>query len=165
MPSMALTLPVQRRSPIIVPRRDMVVLGGDSVMLEVLLVESDRPDAAPYAVELVGLGAALTLTVWDTPRVADYGLTLRGVASRAVYTGQAVEGQSGRIDVEMPAGVSNGWAGRLGWSVQLEYDGAFSTLCWGALSVMPGPGARTPDPLLDDNDEPISDDNSETIKV
>ena len=57
-------LPYLRSTPIHIPRRDLVVGGADSVLLEVGVVESDDPSA--QAIVLTGGigGPALRMTVW-----------------------------------------------------------------------------------------------------
>ena len=80
-------LPYLRSTPIHIPRRDLVVGGADSVLLEVGVVEFDNPSA--QAIVLTGGigGPALRMTVWPWSYVHwpwDYGRPSQPALHRAV---------------------------------------------------------------------------------
>src|SRR4249920_2269947 len=68
MTTLALTLPLDRISPVRVPTRDLVLGGTDSVTLLVSIVDRDSPDALP--IELSGGigGPAVSMFVWPDSR-------------------------------------------------------------------------------------------------
>lgn len=146
MTAFAFTLPVARRSPIIMPRRDLYLGNGDSLTLALTLVDSDRPDAA--AVDLSGVGPRVRLTLWSGIMRCDYGLTLTGARAVAVVDGVVADPVLGRVDMAIEPGVLRTYQGRLGWSIQLDYAGPVTTLAWGVVNLRPGPVLADGDVLL-----------------
>ena len=73
MTQLAVTLPIDRVSPVRIPVRDLVLGGTDSLTLCVTVVECDNPDAPP--IELTGGigGPAVSLFVWPGGYGPGYG--------------------------------------------------------------------------------------------
>lgn len=167
MTTATLTLPANRRSYIHIPRRDLVLSGGDDLTFAVSLVEADRPDAEK--IELRGIATALYLTVWRcSPSCWDYGMW-RLLTNRAnvVQSVQAVADVTtlGLCRFTLPRGALADHGRRLSYSIAYD-DGDMRDLCWGHMHVRPSPVRGLPDAardllnddytlILSDNDLPI----------
>lgn len=167
MATMALTLPLARRSLTCIPCRDLAMAAGDGFVLQLTLVAADRPDAAPLSI--AGLGAQVRLMVWRYRPgcgCGDYGPRYRS-GTAGVMTATIVDGPAGRADIMIPASATAGWAGRLGWQVQLEYNGDVSVIVHGVLQVRPSPSltGTTMDLLADDGLTQLTDDTFSPIEV
>lgn len=178
MTTFAMTLPLARRSAIRIPRRDLVLGGGDSLTLAMTLVAADLPGAAP--VDLGATGALVRLTVWYRSGAWDYGsvLWLRDRASVLLSVNAAVSLTTpGLATVALGRGVLANHCGPLAYSIQVNQGAASSEIAWGVLQVRPGlvvteqgtvvvpPGVVQPPPaavgpyLLNDDYTPILGDN------
>lgn len=156
MAAQSMTLAIQRRSPIHIPRRDLVLSGADTLRLTVHLRESDTPDAEP--VGMVGLGPRLRLALghigpawrWDYGHAPSLSLAYRS----PVWTGFGVASltEEGRVDIDIPRGALGDACGRLWWALQLDYARALTILAHGVAQVLPAP------PLADDTAPLLADD-------
>jgi len=169
MPSMALTVPYIRTSPLHIPRRDLVLAAADSLYLRVTVVDSDDPCA--QALDLTGGigGPSAQFTVWaDVPGQYwhEYGMwhpvTGQLLASIPGVTSDAL----GAFDFAFPSGTMSLWPRRCIWAVQLSYDtqGA-EVLLFGRLHVRPGgvPFMLPAPALLTDDRIPITTDILEPV--
>ncbi len=168
MTTATLTLPANRRSYIHIPRRDLVLSGGDDLTFAVSLVEADRPDAEK--IELRGVASALYLTVWHCSTAWDYGawrlMTYRPPVVRSV---QAVADVTtlGLCRFTLPRGALADHGRRLSYSIAYD-DGDMRDLCWGHMHVRWSPVRGLPNAtsaLLNDDYTPILDDNYLPIEV
>lgn len=163
MTVLALTLPLARRSLHRIPRRDLVLEGGDTLTLELQVVASDHPGAA--AVDIAGLGPELRLLVWHAPLLWDYGRPNLG-AVRWSALATVEPDTSGRAQIVVPAGTGCGWGQALGWSLQLRRLDDVSTLVCGALRLThSGTFAAGAALLGDDASVPLGGDGSTLIGV
>lgn len=149
MTTPAFTLPAARRSYVHIPRRDLVLSGGDDLVFKVALVQADRPDAAK--VELRNVASALYLTIWHcSPSCWDYGawrlLTDRVNVLQSV---KAVPDATtlGLCRFTLPRGALSGQGRRLSYSIAYD-DGDMRDLCWGNLHVQPSLIRGLPDPII-----------------
>lgn len=134
MTTFALSLPVQRVSPVHVPRRDLVLGHGDSLVLALTIIESDHPDAAP--IDLTGGlgGPALWVYIWPDfwyRGAWDYGgppMPWRGscVPGIPLWSGAGVISTTtpGTFNVTLPAGTLYSWPRRCAFAVQLDWNNA-----------------------------------------
>lgn len=168
MTILAMTLPVGRRSPLYIPRRDLVLDVHDSLNLNLLIVASDNPDAAPL--DLSGIGPAVRFIVWQAPSswwdygFRDYGWPIgRAVVSSVL--GTISPSIPGSVSVAIPRNALACRGLRLGWSVQLDYAGDLSSIVWGALHLQPGAAGLLESDLdlLNDSFVPITDNGLEDI--
>ncbi len=164
MTSLALTLPLSRRSPAITPRRDLFLSNGDSLGVALTLVQTDRPDADP--VDLSGLGPRVRMTLWSAVLRCDYGLTLASARAVAAVDGVVTDAPAGKVALTIDHNVLRTYQGRLGWSIQLDYSDPVTTLAWGVVNLRAGPlMADASVPLLDENGTPITTENDVLIEV
>lgn len=136
MPSLAITVPYIRTSPLYIPRRDLVLASADSLFLRVTVVDSDNPCAQALALSGGIGGPSAQLLFWADIGLRsgwrgwhDYGwgyyndawpyasarqmlLSVTGVLSDAI----------GAFDFSVPSGAMSSWPLRCGWAVQLNYD-------------------------------------------
>jgi hypothetical protein len=124
MTAFALTLPLARRNPARIPRRDLSLVTGDGLTLAVHVVATDTPNAA--AVDLSGLGPRLRLMV------------LRGTAVWSVW-GDISGVTTGLVEIALPVGTTETWPSTGMFEIQIEYAGQITTLCRGALQMLPSP--------------------------
>jgi hypothetical protein len=154
----ALTLPLDRVSPVRVPTRDLVLGGTDSVTLLISIVDRDSPDALP--VELSGGigGPAVSMFVWPDHR-GGYGPHFGGWGSGDDYgwggwygggvagpgtvlwsvTGVILDATSGTFAIVVPAGTMGCWPRRCRWAIYFDADGGGEAelLAEGHLHVRP----------------------------
>ena len=138
MTNVALTLPLDRVSPVRVPIRDLVLGGTDSLTLLVTIVDRDSPDALP--IELTGGigGPAVSLFVWPAGYGRGYGWGNchdygwggwygGGVAGPGTVlwsaTGTVLDAPSGTFAILIPAGTMGGWPRRCRWAIYFDADG------------------------------------------
>jgi hypothetical protein len=158
MTTQSMTLAVQRRSPIHIPRRDLVLSGADTLRLTVHLRESDTPGAAP--VGMVGLGPRLRLALgtmgpiwsWDYGYTPSPALTYRSLLWAGFGVASLTE--DGRVDIDVPRGALGDACGRLWWMLQLDYGRSLTLLAHGVAQVLPAP------PLGDDLTPLLADDRT-----
>lgn len=124
MTTLAMTLPLARRNPAAIPRRDIALVTGDGLKLAVQIVATDSPAAA--AVDLSGIGPRLRLMV------------LRGTAVWSVW-GDISGVTTGLVEIALPVGTTETWPSTGMFEIQIEYDGQISTLCRGAIQLLPSP--------------------------
>jgi hypothetical protein len=179
MTALALTLPLDRISPVRVPTRDLVLGGSDSVTLLVSVVDRDSPDALP--IELSGGigGPALSLFVWPDSRGChgpnfggwgcgwDYGWGgwySGGVAGPGTVlwsaTGVILDMATGTFRIRVPAGTMGAWPRRCRWAVFFDAEGGGEAelLAEGHLHIRPMVSrAIAPLILLTDDTLPTSD--------
>ena len=102
-------LPYRRTSPVHIPRSDLVLSSADSLLLTVVVVESDHPSAQTIVVSTNADGPAMQLVLWDDSNHrygwggassygygADYGwgLPVHGLPPRVLL---AVRGAPGSV--------------------------------------------------------------------
>ena len=140
MTQFALTLSLDRVSPIRVPTRDLVLGGTDSVTLNVSIVDRDSPDALP--VELTGGigGPAVSMFVWPDAYRQGYGWggchdyhDYRwgwyggGVAGPGTAlwsaTGVTLDMTTGTFQIRVPPGTMGCWPRRCRWAIFFDADG------------------------------------------
>jgi hypothetical protein len=181
MTTFALTLPLDRISPVRVPTRDLVLGSTDSVTLMVSVVDRDSPDALP--IELSGGigGPAVTMFVWPDSRGChgpyfggwgcdwDYGWGGWHGAGPALWTGFATldDMTTGTFAIKVPAGTMSGWPRRCRWVIFFDTDGGGEAelLAEGRLHIRPML-SRAIDPLImltDPNPAVLTDPNAEAI--
>jgi len=141
MTAFALTLPLDRVSPIRVPTRDLVLGGTDSVTLNVSIVDRDSPDALP--IELSGGlgGPTVSLFVWPDHR-GGYGPHFGGWGSGDDYgwghwhnggvagpgtvlwsaTGVILDMTTGTFQIRVPPGTMGCWPRRCRWAIYFDED-------------------------------------------
>jgi hypothetical protein len=128
----SITLPYRRTSPVHVPRSDLVLSSADSLLLTVIVVESDHPSAQAIILTTDANGPAMQLVMWDD---ADYGYTW-GDYQRPFVPGlmlQSIAGTPGSAigswDFHIPTGTFSGFPLRCGWAILLLWaDGAKSSV-------------------------------------
>jgi hypothetical protein len=136
MTDINLTVPVQRRSNLYIPRRDLALAASDSISLLATLVESDNPDAPPAVLP----GANVTMTVWADPwpRCSgrwDYGCGIVGgiLWSGLTYLREPV----GTAEFFMPAGTMAGWPLRTLWGIGVGFGDTSQVISRGRLHITP----------------------------
>lgn len=134
MTALAITLPLARRSPIMIPRRDIVLMDDDALALALTVVAADRPNAV--SVDVSTTAAGYRLTIYGNVATYDYGLSLFDADVLLSVLGVLINGAAGRIDFTLAIGAADDWCGPLGW---LLASAPGNTLAWGALSL-PRPG-------------------------
>jgi hypothetical protein len=181
MTTLALSLPLDRVSPVRVPIRDLVLGGTDSVTLLVSVVDRDSPDALP--IELSGGigGPAVSMFVWADSRGChgpnfggwgcgwDYGWGGWYGPGAALWTGFATldDMATGTFAIKVPAGTMSGWPHRCRWVIFFDTDGGGEAelLAEGRLHIRPML-SRAIDPLImltDPNPAVLTDPNAEAI--
>jgi len=185
MTTLALTLPLDRVSPVRMPIRDLALGGTDSVTLLVSVVDRDSPDAAP--IELTGGigGPAVSMFVWpDGSRgrgwdgwggCQDYGWGWCGGGIAGPGTtlwtgvGTIVDATTGTFAIVVPAGTMGGWPRRCRWALFLDAEGGGEAelLAEGHLHVRPMVSrAITPTIMLtDDNPAVLTDPDVNAIYI
>jgi hypothetical protein len=159
----SITLPVERSGPNHIPRRDLVVKGGDSLTFNLRIVDADRPDALPL--DLSGIGPQVLVRIWRAVPRWDYGCLIRG-ERLAEAAGAPTSAADGQTVVTFDRGDAVCEGGRYGWSVHLDCAGDVTTLCWGVLNVFPGGAVtRAEDELLDSNGEVLILDSLQPVVV
>ena len=169
MPSIAMTVPYMRTSPIHIPRRDLVLAAADSLYLRVTVVDSDNPCA--QALDLTGGigGPALQMLVWPDHcyrTTWDYGAPWIGPRSVLWAGTGTISDAIGAFDISFPSGTMASWPRRCGWLVQLNYDTTSAeVLMSGALHVsMFGTAFGQATPLLETDDfRPVHTDINEQV--
>jgi hypothetical protein len=138
MTQFALSLPLDRVSPVRVPTRDLVLGGTDSVTLLISVVDRDGPDALP--IELSGGigGPAVSMFVWPDHRGGfggwgsgdDYGWggwSGGGVAGPGTVlwsvTGVILDTTTGTFAIHVPTGTMGCWPRRCRWAIYFDADG------------------------------------------
>jgi hypothetical protein len=187
MTILALSLPLDRISPVRVPTRDLVLGSTDSVTLMVSIVDRDSPDALP--IELSGGigGPAVSLFVWPDSRGChgpnfggwgcgnwDYGWggwysgglagpgTTLWTATATIYNMATAT-----FRIRVPAGTLGAWPHRCRWAVFFDAEGGGEAelLAEGRLHIRPML-SRVIDPLImltDPNPAVLTDPNAEAI--
>jgi hypothetical protein len=178
MTTFALSLPLDRVSPIRVPTRDLVLGGTDSVTLNVSIVDRDSPDALP--IELSGGlgGPTVSMFVWPSGygrgwSCHDYGWGHwhnGGVAGPGTClwstTGVILDMTTGTFRIHVPAGTMGCWPRRCRWAIYFDEDagGTAELLAEGHLHVRPMVSrAVTPVIMLTDPNPAALTDTSEAI--
>lgn len=122
-----ITLPYLRTSPVHVPRRDLVLSASDSLLLNVAVVESDRPSAQALILTTDADGPSMQLVIWHERHAHegiwwDYGHPYSpcGTVLQSVIgvPGAAI----GSWDFHIPTGTFHDFPRRCGWSVLLLWD-------------------------------------------
>lgn len=150
--NIALTIPAARRSSLTLPRRDLVLSAGETCTLQVTLVTSDRPGAAPL--DLSGLGPRLVWQLWRKAQTCDYGMTPFGTELVAAVEATFPDAVNGRADLTIARGVLG--AGTAWHTLLLDYGGALSAVACGTVQVQPGPMLpEVVDLITDDNNSPL----------
>lgn len=138
----AITLPYLRTSPVHIPRRDLVLSASDSLLLNVAVVESDRPSAPSLILSTDVDGPSMQLVMWNESTSWDswYDYHRPGSVFGTVF--QSVSGVPGAAlgswDFHLPTGSFANFPLRCGWSVLLLWaDGAkTSVLGQGVMNVL-----------------------------
>ena len=186
MTQFALSLPLNRVSPVRVPTRDLVLGGTDSVTLLISVVDRDSPGALP--IELSGGigGPAVSMFVWPDHR-GGYGPHFGGWGSGDDYgwggwygggvagpgtvlwsaTGVILDPTTGTFAIVVPAGTMGCWPRRCRWAIYFDADGGGEAelLSEGHLHVRPMVSrAITPVIMLTDtNPAVLTDPETEAI--
>jgi hypothetical protein len=168
MTTFALTLPLDRISPVRVPTRDLVLGGSDSVTLLVSIVDRDSPDALPIALTGGIGGPVLSMFVWPDSRGChgpnfggwgsgwDYGWGGwygGGVAGPGTVlwaaTGVILDTTTATFRLVVPAGTMGAWPRRCRWAIFFDSDGGGEAelLAEGHLHVRPMV-SRAAEPLI-----------------
>jgi len=180
MTTMAMTLPLDRVSPVRVPIRDLVLDGTDSVTLLVSIIDRDSSDALPIALTGGIGGPAISMFVWPAGRWCggwggdhDYGWGgwhNGGVAGpgTALWTGfgSVYDMATATFRVVVPAGTVGAWPRRCRWAIYFDADGGGEAelLAEGHLHVRPMLSrAIAPLILLTDPNPAALTDGSEAI--
>ena len=169
MTTLALSLPLDRISPVRVPTRDLVLGSTDSLALLVSVVDRDSPDALP--IELSGGigGPAVSLFVWPDSRGChgpnfggwgcgnwDYGWGgwySGGIAGpgTTLWTATATiyNMATATFRIRVPAGTLGAWPHRCRWAVFFDAEGGGEAelLAEGRLHIRPML-SRVIDPLI-----------------
>lgn len=145
MTALALTLPMERASPLRLARRDLVVAGGDDFTLQLRLVTADRPDATPIDMSGAGIGVLFVMSRQSSEGLYDYGLASSVAAPEALIESVLVSGPDGRVNVTLPTGLRSG---RFWYEAHLDYDGGMSVLAHGALHIIGGPSLGGSSPAI-----------------
>ena len=121
----SITLPYRRTSPVHVPRSDLMLHAADSLLLTVVVVESDHPSAQAIVLHTDINGPAMQLVLWDAAEYGhswgDYGRawTPSGMLqSISGYPGSA----AGSWDFQIPTGTFAEFPPRCGWSILLLWN-------------------------------------------
>ena len=142
MTDINLTVPLQRRSNLYIPRRDLALASTDSVSLLVTLVESDNPDAPATVLP----GAGVTMTVWSDPWTfgwggwdygcgCDYG---RGMAGGVLWSGlERLVEPGGTAEFFLPVATMSGWPLRTIWALGVLFSGTSQIISTGRLHLTP----------------------------
>ncbi len=136
-----MTLPLLRRSPINIPRRDLVLSTGDDFTLRLTLVEADRPDSE--RLDLLGIGPRVQLVISHEPHPIgwrDYGAPCPAPLSVLWSTFATATDRLGGIDFIIPRGTAADWRGRLRWTVLVDYLDDLSVVAEGILHLRHRPG-------------------------
>jgi len=133
MTAQTLTLPYLRTTPVHIPRRDIVLSAADSLLLTVVVVQSDHPSAETLILTTDVNGPTLQLVLWEDRHHpcgwGDYGYGY--VMPDAVLYSQpgTPGGASGSWDFHVPTGSFADFPLRCGWAVLLLWgDGAKSSV-------------------------------------
>ena len=151
MTTFAITLPLDRTSPVHIPTRDLVLGGTDSGTLLVSVVDRDNADALPIALSGGIGGPAVSLFVWPGGYrwgwggCHDYGWGWHGggVAGPGTVlwsaTGTVYDTATGTFLITIPAGTMGTWPRRCRWAIFLDTDGGGTAelLAEGHLHVRP----------------------------
>jgi hypothetical protein len=162
MTTFALSLPLDRISPVRVPTRDLVLGGTDSLTLLVSIVDRDSPDALPIALTGGIGGPALSMFVWPDSRGChgpnfggwgsgwDYGWGgwpggsgIGGVAGPGTVmwsaTGTVYDTTTATFRLVVPPGTMGAWPRRCRWAIFFDSDsgGEAELLAEGHLHVRP----------------------------
>ena len=128
----AITLPYRRTSPVHVPRSDLVLSASDSLLLTVVVVESDHPSAQAIVLNTDANGPAMQLVMWDDAEYrhgwGDYGRG--GYYTSAVCAGsllQSIPGTPGSAAGSWEFYIATGAFAhvplRCGWAILLLWNG------------------------------------------
>ena len=137
----SITLPYRRTSPVHVPRSDLVLSAADSLLLTVIVVESDHPSAQAIVLHTDANGPAMQLVLWDD---ADYGYAW-GDYQRAFAPGLLLRSTpgtpgsaAGSWDFHIPTGTFADFPLRCGWAILLLWNNGAksSVLAQGIASFM-----------------------------
>lgn len=128
----SITLPYRRTSPVHVPRSDLVLSAADSLLLTVVVVETDHPSAQAIVLHTDVDGPAMQLVLWDD---ADYGYAW-GDYQRAFAPGLLLRSTpgtpgsaAGSWDFHIPTGTFADFPLRCGWAILLLWaSGAKSSV-------------------------------------
>ena len=133
MPSIAMTVPYMRTSPVHIPRRDLVLGRADSLFLRVTVVSADSVCAE--AIDLSGGigGPVLQMLVWPDQHGRsswDYGAYWHWpqCPQTVLWVGTGVISDAlGAFDISFPTATMAGWPRRCAYALQLDYDGGGGT--------------------------------------
>jgi hypothetical protein len=148
MTQQTLVLPLQRTTPLYIPRRDLVLGSSDSLTLTVTVVDRDDPAGVPL--DLTGGigGPACMLAIWpdrhwhgwDYGWGACWGSTIAGPAT-TLWTGVGTIDPTipGTFNIFIPVATMGTWPVRCRWAVLLDWNGGGNAemLAEGNLHVRP----------------------------
>lgn len=165
MTAQTFVVPLQRNSPVHIPRRDLVLAASDSLSLRVQVVTSDNPSAAPLVLSGGMGGPALRMIVWrdQTGHSWDYGAP-QPMPGETLWSGAGViaDDADGSFDIAIPPMTMANWPLRCGFSIALDQDGGLASdvLARGSLHITPAPGGpvSTAEVITTDALEPITTD-------
>ena len=175
-----IVLPYMRNSATRLPRRDLVITGGDSLTLRATIVESDDPSAQTLVLT-GGIGGPQARIVIYTDYVHagsgcgwdygwgpgwGYGGADRSPASILWCGYGVISSARGSFDFFIPFGTIGALPRRCGWAMQLAWDSGRKSelLAKGTIHVS-GPMQDFSDLFVwtTDTDQPITDDTGEQI--
>jgi hypothetical protein len=121
-----MTLPYLRTSPVQLPRRDLVLSTADSLLLSVIVVESDTP-AAEVLIRSTDInGPSMQLAIWADTAWQHCGWDYGRPPMSAGTVLQSITGipgdASGSFDFHIPTGTFSGFPLRCGWAVLLLWE-------------------------------------------
>jgi hypothetical protein len=155
----SITLPYLRTTPLHIPRRDLVLSASDSLLLTVVVVESDNPSAQALVLSTDADGPSMQLVLWDDTAwngsrryyggnywgggqlllsgyVGDYGWGSWGRGTILQSISGVPGGALGSWDFAVPTGTFYNFPLRCGWAVLLLWNA-------GAKSSVLGQGIAT----------------------
>lgn len=167
-PFLTMTVPYLRTSPVHAPRRDVVVSAADSATLNVSIIESDDPDAAPLEVTGGIGGPMLSLFIWPSSclsRSWDYGAPVM-TPMTPLWSGDftLTDAPTATFSITFPPAPMGSWPRRCNFSLLLTWDhgGAAYQIAHGVMNVMPAIG-RTYEPTAIVTSDTTSTINDEVL--
>lgn len=135
MSTIALSLPMARRTPVRIPRRDLALQVADDTTLQLTVTATDEPASA--AQSLAATGTTLSALLWYPSRWWDYGWPWAVPRSTlATVAGTVTNAAAGRADFVFARDLGALWPERLVWALQLDLGGTTrTTLAWGSVNL------------------------------
>jgi len=119
-----MTLPWQTYTPLYVPRRDLVASVTDSLLLTVIVTQTDDPEAPLIDLTTGPTFPDFKLRIWRTQfgaRSWDYGGVAFG-SGDVLYAGDGIVSPPSAVTFSLPMNAMVNWPQRCGWCVQMGHD-------------------------------------------